>query len=1382
MKKVIKETQGYYVGLDIGTNSVGWAVTDPAYNLCRFNRKSMWGIRLFESANTAEERRLKRANRRRLQRRAQRIDLLQDLFKDEIFKIDPTFFIRLNESRLHVEDKQDGNKERRILFISDSYSDADYYKKYPTIYHLRKEVIQSEEVHDVRLVYLALHHILKYRGHFLIDGSLSDAKSFANVFGRFVNIVEDNESGLGISLSIGQDLSPAEKILTNDKISKSEKAKQMKDFLLVETADCLDPEEVKRRKNVIDQICKMMVGNKGDICKIFEEDFSTIEKTSFSFAESDYGEAIRPEMEALPEVGYILDCIKAVYDWGILVDILGDEEYLSFAKVKQYQKHQQNLKRLKKLMKQYCKANEYKAFFDGVFEKSANYASYIGSVKTRSKKKSLKKCKEEDFYKELKKILDKMDVKEVDRKLYEDVYAEVENKSLLPIQRSKDNGSVPKQIHEAELRKILDCASAYLPFLTSKDESGLTTADKIVSIFNFRIPYYVGPLSTRHQEDGANVWIQRKEEGRIYPWNFSEKVDEETSNERFIRRMTNKCTYLIGEDVIPKMSLLYSCFMALNELNNLKIRGREITVAQKQQIYHDLFETKSKVTGKNLLEYLQQQDPNLKKEDLSGFDQDFKANLTSYLDFEKKIFGEKIHEDHIKKIAEDIIRCKTIYGDDWRMAQKVIQSDYPDELSQEQLKKIRSFRYHGWGNFSKAFLNGITGTDKETGEVFTIIRALWETNCNLMQLLSNRFTFREEIEKVNAEKRGVITKITYDSVVQDLVVSPATKRAIWQSVEILEEIKYIMGHAPEKIFIELARGPEEKKRTVSRKAKLLELYESCERDTRDWCKEIEAQEERSFNSMKLYLYYTQMGRCMYSGEPIDIHQLMEGNAKWDRDHIYPQSKIKDDSIDNLVLVNKEYNAKKSDGLISPEVQRQQKEWWAMLLSKGFISKKKYDRLMRRDDFNAEELGGFINRQLVETRQSSKAVVELMKQLYEKEGTRVIPVKAGIVSDFRKDDLNLLKSRRINDYHHAKDAYLNIVAGDVYSTKFTLNPMQWVKEQQKDEKKRVYNISRVFDYDVYRNGTKIWEAPEYNGKKRNENGEKVGGSLEKIRKIMQKNDILYTEYTYCGKGQLFDETILPKSKAAPIPLKAGLDTSKYGGYSSANTSYFALIEFDGRRDQRVRNIMEVPIYVANMLEHNPNAYLEYCTNIKKLKNVQVLRACIKKNALLEIDGYPMRIRGCDNKNNIFKNNKQLLLKNHEETIRRVEKYLEKNENNKKFEPNEQRDKIAKEQLLALFDALIEKLKYEYAKRPSNQGLKLEENRESFLNLTLREQLETVNQILSMLRCDIDTKADLSLVGGSKNAGVMHKNKNTVGENKIILVNQSVTGLFENRIEL
>lgn len=66
-----------------------------------------------------------------------------------------------------------------------------------------------------------------------------------------------------------------------------------------------------------------------------------------------------------------------------------------------------------------------------------------------------------------------------------------------------------------------------------------------------------------------------------------------------------------------------------------------------------------------------------------------------------------------------------------------------------------------------------------------------------------------------------------------------------------------------------------KKRTVSRKARLLELYAACKDDVRDWTKEIEDREEREFNSKKLYLYYTQMGRCMYSGEEIDIDELMQ---------------------------------------------------------------------------------------------------------------------------------------------------------------------------------------------------------------------------------------------------------------------------------------------------------------------------------------------------------------------------------------------------------------------------------------------------------------------------------------------------------------------------
>ena len=42
---------------------------------------------------------------------------------------------------------------------------------------------------------------------------------------------------------------------------------------------------------------------------------------------------------------------------------------------------------------------------------------------------------------------------------------------------------------------------------------------------------------------------------------------------------------------------------------------------------------------------------------------------------------------------------------------------------------------------------------------------------------------------------------------------------------------------------------------------------------------------------------------MYSGEDIELSEIYNKNI-YDIDHIYPQSKIKDDSIDNRVLVKK----------------------------------------------------------------------------------------------------------------------------------------------------------------------------------------------------------------------------------------------------------------------------------------------------------------------------------------------------------------------------------------------------------------------------------------------------------------------------------------------
>ena len=53
------------------------------------------------------------------------------------------------------------------VFNDDDYTDKDYFDQYPTIYHLRKELIESTDKHDVRLVFLALLNMFKHRGHFL---------------------------------------------------------------------------------------------------------------------------------------------------------------------------------------------------------------------------------------------------------------------------------------------------------------------------------------------------------------------------------------------------------------------------------------------------------------------------------------------------------------------------------------------------------------------------------------------------------------------------------------------------------------------------------------------------------------------------------------------------------------------------------------------------------------------------------------------------------------------------------------------------------------------------------------------------------------------------------------------------------------------------------------------------------------------------------------------------------------------------------------------------------------------------------------------------------------------------------------------------------------
>ena len=76
--------------------------------------------------------------------------------------------------------------------------------------------------------------------------------------------------------------------------------------------------------------------------------------------------------------------------------------------------------------------------------------------------------------------------------------------------------------------------------------------------------------------------------------------------------------------------------------------------------------------------------------EITGLDGDFKNSLTSYGRF-KALFGDAIEQDSTKKMIEDIIRWGTIYTDDKKMFISKVQEVYGEQISKEQLKRMKGF-------------------------------------------------------------------------------------------------------------------------------------------------------------------------------------------------------------------------------------------------------------------------------------------------------------------------------------------------------------------------------------------------------------------------------------------------------------------------------------------------------------------------------------------------------------------------------------------------------------------------------------------------------------------------------------------------------------------
>ena len=1177
-----RENIKYYIGVDIGTNSVGWAVIDENGNLLKKGKHHLWGSRLFDQAQTAQNRRNYRSSRRRYNKRRQRIGLLRLIMSDMVLEVDPSFFIRLEKTTfLDKEDKKailkDNYKMNYNLFCDEDYNDKKYFKDYPTIYHLRKKLCESDEKADPRLIYLALHHIVKYRGNFLYEGQElhlessnkeEDLKILFDILGKNNDTVYDfSEEQIQFILKT---------VVEN--ISKTAKVDECMSHLKLNSED----------KKIVKEFMRGLVGNKFNVSKLYmHEDLQfDDEDLKLQFSDKSYEEKIIEYENVLEEKMEFIDLMQQFYSWIELSKIVGsDSQHVSIsdAMVNIYVNHKEDLKALKEMMLKIGK-KEYDEMFKPTSKSIVNYYNYVNPVACSGDKT-------DGFYKYVKKAIEKSDDSRKD-----EILQKIANETYMLKQTSKNNAYIPYQMQKDELIKILDHQEKYYPVLKEN-------RDKIISILEFRIPYYYGPLDGNKQF-GWLIKKKGKENERMLPWNHQEIVDVQETAAQFIKKLTNYCTYLPIEKVMPQKSLTCSMYEVLSEVNKIRIDGKLLPIDTKNRLIEDLFFKRKTVKEKDLINWLKQNQ--LTVGEITGYQKEkaFSSSLAPWIDF-KEIFDEinDSNYDLIEKIIEDM----TIFNEGSILKER-LKKAY--NLDQNKIKKIMKLKYSGWSRLSKKLINGIRADNKFGSSVF-ILDVMKESHMTLMEIINDQdLGFKQIIEKENFKNET--GSFEYEDI-ENLAGSPALKRGIWQTLQVIEEIKNYMGHEPKNIYIEFAREEQEKVRTTTRVKQLKSIYNDIKNQLDVHGKEVYSnlnkQDEKSSIEKRLYLYYTQLGKCMYSGESLDIDKL----SNYEIDHIFPRTLTSDDSLDNLVLVKKKENQRKLDDLVLPlEIRNKMEVFWKKLYDNGLITQTKYYRLMR-DEFRRDQIDKFINRQLVETRQIIKHVANIIENHYE--DTKVFTVRANLSHEFR-EKYEIYKNRNVNDFHHAHDAYIACIIGRYIQIRFPGLEAKYVYGQYMQNVKKTKNNIDKENHGFIINSMKYECIDEDTGE--------VIWNPERILdyiKCFNYRDVYITKKLDTNNRELFNVTILPNDKnsekgktKATIPVnKLRSNVRKYGGFSGLQSDIVAI---EGKKGKKIdRRLINLPILLRYVSIEDQ---CKYIMENNKYSDVKIIKK-IKKNQLIEIDG-------------------------------------------------------------------------------------------------------------------------------------------------------------------
>ncbi|MFT8399639.1 MAG: type II CRISPR RNA-guided endonuclease Cas9 [Lentilactobacillus diolivorans] len=1363
--KFHKASPLYTLGLDIGTTSVGFTAIDEAQRPMRAKGKTVIGVRLFQEGQSAVGRKNFRTTRRRLKRRRRRLNLLKQFFSAPLRKIDPTFFKRLKASSLSPADK------RRYLApgLFPNGGDIKFYQKYPTIYHLRLALMTEKRPFDLREVYLAIHHIVKYRGNFLnplpVSAFRGRNQRFEDQFSELNQLYKslEGESPFQFDEKIFSELD--KQLLVNDG-RKIDRQKQLAKKGFAKTNEKgIDAHHQK----ISSAFSKAVFGYKFRPDVLLNSDPNKSIDEFIKFGDEDFDDKLVILRESLNATQKeILAVTQRIYSQIILNEIVPSRATLSEAMVSRYQKHHSDLRLLTEASKKMTK--------DKAARIQAAYTDYIG-------KGDGHKLVHDQFVALIKKNLDPSEEgRDLAERLAQD--------DFMPLQRTALNRVIPHQLQQEELDRIIENQGEYYPFLKTlnpnRSRAGVANyqLDELVS---FRIPYYVGPLITAtdqlHTSGAKFAWMTRRAAGEITPWNFDQKVDRLASANQFIRQNMPKDNHLLEADVLPANSLTYQRYLVLDELNAVKVNHKSLTVSQKQRIFNDLFKRQRTVTVLNLQNYLKSIEKLSTLPVITGVSDSerFKTTLSTYLDF-KNIFGGKVDDSSQKEKFEKIILYATIFEDHAVYKAKLDQIDW---LGQQQKTDLLSKNYQGWGQLSEKLLLGLKN---QAGQ--SILDELWQTNKRFREIM-NEAHFAKQIMASNA---ALLRKKGLDDVLSTAFLSPQNKKAIRQTVEVVDDIVKAIGCPPQKISLHFSKAPADAIRHERDNANIiLRTYRNLPAKMVDDQLKAELQataEKHQVLSDKLYLYFTQLGRDLYTGEMLKMSELENDMI----DHIMPQTFAYDDSVNNRVLVSQNHSSQlgKTSGEKS---DAKMIRFWQVLRDNKLISEQKYQNLtLDSDHLSKSTREQLLNRYLVEKNPITQWVASVLTEKYGDNGTRVLTINPRMVYQMRRQ-FNLVNLPEVNDYDHGLDAYLAAFIGNYVDRRYPRLRSYFVYGDFSSSKEIVFRLNRFnFLFDLGQaepNELTDWETGEMIWDK--------AAANSVLRDVYQYKFMLISQAVYSRQGAMFNQTIYPASQAAGrqlIPVKKNRATKLYGGYSGNVDAYLAIVRLGGPKSDQYR-VVGIPTRMVGRLQSAMKQGADtYANTLHKILQPQFTKR--KKNRQtgyyeettepfavildkvyyrqLIIDGQQKFMLGSST---YQFNAKQLVLSSRARQILSGEERLT--------------DENGSQDLIDVYDEILTKIDryFElYDQRHFRQSL--HDGRKQFISLPIHNvyranrliehgKYETLSQILNGLHANT-MMTNLRYLGISSPFGKFQSPNGIKLSKDAVLVYQSPSGLFERRVRL